>query len=424
MLDKAKLYMLGLFQADRKNMERMAEVVVGANSQQLHHFTSNSPWRARPVFDQVAREADAILGGQTDSCLLLDKSGFLKKGKHSVGVARQWLGRHGKVDNGQVGVYAALANGTHHTLIDVQLYLPKEWTDDPERCRKAGVPKEEIVFRSKAQLALEMVRRARANGVRYNWVGVDGGYGKEPWLLRALDADGEVFVADIHKNQLIYLTDPGLHVPEKKPGRGRGPARLHAQAKPVRADAWVAQQPAHAWRRVTLRDSTRGKLEVEILRQRVWLWDGEEEMAHCWHIIVRREPGSPDEIKYSLSNSPEESSPQRLAVMQGARFWVERSFQDGKSTCGMADYQVRSWNGWHHHMAMTLIAMYFMLTERLLQKEQMPLLSCGDIVDFFKWSLPIQPNSKQSIYDLIRKRHNKRQAAMKSAYKRHGKILE
>jgi SRSO17 transposase len=269
----------GLFQAKRRNMERMAEEVEGADAQQLHHFNGNSPWRARSVYGQVAREADVLLGGQPNSCLLLDETGFIKKGKHSVGAARQYIGRIGKVDNGQVAVFATLSNGTHHTIIDTRLYLPKEWTDDPMRCKKAGVPHGEIVFRSKAQLALAMIRHARANGIRYNWLGMDGGYGKEPWLLRALEADGETFVADVHKDQRVYLADPGLHIPDETPGRG--PARLQTQAVAVRVDEWIAQRPRHAWRTVTLRDSTRGKLQVEILHRRVWLWDGKEEMAHC-----------------------------------------------------------------------------------------------------------------------------------------------
>ena len=229
---QAKRYLRGLFQAKRRNMERMAEEVEGADAQQLHHFNGNSPWRARRVYDQVASEASVLLGGQPNSCLLLDETGFIKKGKHSVGAARQYIGRIGKIDNGQVAVFATLSNGTHHTIIDTRLYLPKEWTDDPARCKKSGVPHGKIVFRSKAQLALAMIRHARANGIRYNWVGMDGGYGKEPWLLRALDADGEIFVADVHKDQRIYLTDPGPHILQKRPAavrpaatRRRSPSR-------------------------------------------------------------------------------------------------------------------------------------------------------------------------------------------------------
>jgi len=174
---------------------------------------------------------------------------------------------------------------------------------------------------------------------------------REPWLLRALDAEGETFVAEVHKSQMIYPTDPKPRIPERAAGRGRRAGRLQTQTPSIRVDQWLAQQPATAWQRVTLRDSTRGKLMVEVLRQRVWLWDGEEATAHCWHLIVRREIGARNEIKFTLSNAAAETTLERLAVMQGQRFWVERSFQDGKSSCGMADYQVRLWSGWHHHMA-------------------------------------------------------------------------
>jgi SRSO17 transposase len=172
-------YLQGLMQARRKNMERMEEVVPDCDYQSLQHFLSNSEWDARAVLDQVAVEADRHLGGSADSCLLIDESSFQKKGEKSVGVARQWCGRLGKVENCQVAVFAALTQGPSSTLIDTRLYLPKAWTDDPKRCRAAGVPKLNIVLKSKADLAFEMVVRARQNGVRFGWVGADGGYGKD-----------------------------------------------------------------------------------------------------------------------------------------------------------------------------------------------------------------------------------------------------
>lgn len=424
MADQAELYLRGLIQAERKNMERMAEVVADADHQQLHHFTTNAGWDERAVFDQVALEADTVLGGDADTCLLIDESSFVKKGEHSVGVTRQWCGRLGKLENCQVGVFASLCKGTRHTLIDARLYLPKDWIADPERCRKLGVPQTEIVARSKAEHALAMVKHARALGIRFNWVGMDAGYGKEPWLLRALEASNEIFVADIHKSQMVYLADPELHVPEKKPGRGRGPARLQARTEAIRVDRWAAQQPAEAWQTVTLRDSTRGKLKIEALHRRVWLWDGSEPAPRCWHLIVRREPASPDTIKYSLSNAPADTPLPRLAVMQAARFWVERSFQDAKSECGMADYQVRRWSAWHHHMAMVMIAMLFMLGERLRQQAERPLLSCGDIVYLLKNHLPRQAVDEHELLEQVRKRHQQRQAAIDSARRKQARSLQ
>jgi SRSO17 transposase len=173
-LEPAKPYLSGLMPARRKNMERMAEVVPESDDQVLQHFLSNSGWKGRGVLDQVAVEADALLGGTLQSALLIDASGITKKGRPSVGVARQWNGRLGKVDNCQVGVFAALSCGADATLIDTRLYLPKCWTDDAARCEAAGVPKTHRELRSKPQLALEMVRHNRRLGVRFAWVGMDG----------------------------------------------------------------------------------------------------------------------------------------------------------------------------------------------------------------------------------------------------------
>ena len=172
--DKARQYASGLMQGgSRKNMDRMAEIVPDAKSRNLQQFVTHSKWDYREVIDHVASDADRYLGDNRYACLLIDESGFAKQGKGSVGVSRQWLGRLGKVDNGQVGVFGALANGHYTVPIDARLYLPEEWTKDPERCKKAGVPEDQRVFRTKPELALEIVRHAREKGIRYGWVGAD-----------------------------------------------------------------------------------------------------------------------------------------------------------------------------------------------------------------------------------------------------------
>ncbi len=194
MLVQSKQYLSGLMQARKKNMERMAEVVPESDEQVLQHFlsnsSSNSNWDERGVLDQVALEADALLGGTDESALLLDESGITKKGNKSVGVSRQWNGRLGKVDNCQVGVYAALSRGSLSTLIDTRLYLPAACVKDKGRCATAGVPNKARCLKSKPELALEMVRHNRHLGVHFRWVGIDGLYGKDPALLRALESDG------------------------------------------------------------------------------------------------------------------------------------------------------------------------------------------------------------------------------------------
>ena len=165
---------------ERKNMLHMAEVVPEADARNLPQFLTHSKWDARAVMDHVAHEANKLLGDEHNACLLIDESAFPKQGKKSVGVARQWLGRLGKVDNGQVGVFGALCRDILAAPVDARLYLPKEWTDDPSRCTEAGIPESEQVFRTKDELAVEIISHARQQGLKFGWVAADAGYGKSP----------------------------------------------------------------------------------------------------------------------------------------------------------------------------------------------------------------------------------------------------
>jgi SRSO17 transposase len=274
------------------------------------------------------------------------------------------------------------------TLIDKRLYLPEAWTDDLDRCEAVGIPKADQTFKTKPELALEMVRYNRSLGVRFGWVGMDGLYGNTPVLLRALDDDNEVFVADVHMDQRIYLEDPQPKIPKRKGNRGRHPTKATTQSKPIRVDKWAKDQEESAWHRMELRNGTKGRLIVEVLHREAWLWDGKEMQARRWRLIVRRECNDRNEIKYSVSNAPESTTIPRLAQMQGQRYWVERAFQDGKSYVGMDHYQARGWKSWNHHMALVMMAMLFMLKERALQQEDVPLLSCSDITTLLAHFLP------------------------------------
>jgi len=384
----------------------------------LQHFLSNSNWDERAVLDQVAMEADTLIGGGQNTGLIIDESYFAKKGVKSVGVARQWNGRLGKVDNCQVGVFAALSRGKFATLIDGRLYLPRKWVEDLDRCNASNVPVESQIIKSKSDLALEIVRHNRKLGVSFSWVGMDGGYGKEPAFLRALDDDGETFVADVHKDQLIYLEDPQPSVPEKTSTRGRKPTSSVTQVPSSRVDKWVAAQPESAWKRMNLRQSTKGRKYVDVIHQMVWLWDKKEAAAHCWHLIVRREINARNDIKYSLSNASHDTTPLRLAKMQGQRFWVERSFQDGKSQTGLADYQVRGWKAWNHHVALVMMAMLFLLKERIEQNSHYPLLSCADVERLLAHFLPSRDIGYKEVIRQMNVRHRKRQASIDYAYKK------
>jgi SRSO17 transposase len=416
-------YLSGLVQSVRKNVERMTEVVPDSDYQPLQHFITHSPWESRPVIDKVAKDSDSLFGGDLDTGLIQDETSFHKAGKKSVAVNRQWCGTLGKVDNCQVGVFSSLVLGSSAALVDCRLYVPKEWTDDADRCRKAGIPKE-IVFKSKSQLALDSVQHLRSLGIRFSWVGIDGGYGKEPHFLSTLDDRGELFVADVHKDQSIYLEDPAPYVPERTSYKGRTPIRRKANSAATEVQAWAAAQPEEAWQRITTRHSTKGILQVDVLVKRVWVWNKEESSARYWSLIVRREVDSRETIKYSLSNAPEGTSADRLAFMQGQRYFVERAFQDAKGTAGMDHYQVRSWQSWHHHMALVMMSMLFMLQTRLKEKESTPLLSCPDVATLLAKFLPRRDTDIEEVFRQMEVRHKQRQASIDFAYAKQNRKLQ
>ena len=188
-------------------MDRMEEVVPGSKSRNLQQFLTHSKWNARDVIDHVALEVDGYLGDPKRAGLMIDETSFAKQGPMSVGVARQWLGRLGKVDNGQVAVFGALTKDRFVSPVDFRLYLPKQWTDNPQRCKNAGIPEAEQTFRTKDELALEIIHHARQKGLRFGWVGADAGYGKGPGFCLALDQMGEQFVVDVHSDFRVYLQD-------------------------------------------------------------------------------------------------------------------------------------------------------------------------------------------------------------------------
>lgn len=372
---------------------------------------------------QIAQEANELLGGR-EAVLIFDESGFAKKGEASAGVARQWNGRLGKVDNCQVGVFATLCKGDMATLIDTRLYLPETWCNDEARCRKAAIPKDQRSFRSKSQLALEMLEIARQRGIQFGYVGIDGGYGKEPAFLRGVDKQGCRFVADVHGDQAIYLQDPKPRVPEPTSDRGRKPTRLKAQSASQRVDLWAAAQPPDAWQRLILREGEKGLLVADYLHAQVWAWDGEEDIARCWHLLVRREVGADTISHFCLSNAPLDTPWQELAQVQAQRFFIEHSFREAKSECGMADYQVRRWDAWHHHMALVMLGTLFLIKQKKAGRQQWPMLSFNDLVTALEHLLPRRQLTAEELADIIDKRHELRRKAKQSHARRSKVALE
>ena len=192
--------------------------------------------------------------------------------------------------------------------------------------------------------------------------------------------------------------------------------RLVTVAPSIRVDKWAASQPEESWQRFAFRESTKGRLQADFLIQRVWTWDKSESKGRLRHLIIRREIGAKEEIKYSLSNAPEGTTLDRLAFMQGQRYFVERAFQDAKSNVGLDHYQVRGWQAFHHHMTMVMLAMLYMLETRLANKKDYPLLSCADIENLLSHFLPRKDITEEEVLRQMKTRHRQRQAAIESAY--------
>jgi SRSO17 transposase len=383
--EQAWSYLQGLISLEKGkgNMGRMDEQSESLPYHQYQHFLTNSPWSAGELINQLGKDAGQIMALEQKKSgnptgLIVDESCYLKKGTHSVGVTRQYAGITGKVDNCQVGVYASLCNGKRSTLIDERLFLPKDWVEDTKRCKAAGIPLSHMMHKTKPALALEMVDKALANNISFDWVGGDGLYGHNHELCASLDARHLLFVLDTHKNQKIYIEEPKTFLPNKKSGCGKPSSDYQTLAIAQTIDKLNEESKQIDWKKVKIRRTTKGWLNAWIYCGEVWVWNGKEPKAHKRTVTIRKTIGKQGEIvdtKYSLSNGTLKEHPlENFAFFQAQRYWVKRSFDDGKNELGMSDYQVRKWKGWHHHHAIVLMAMLFMLKEQINKEINHPLI--------------------------------------------------
>jgi SRSO17 transposase len=407
----AHQYLCGLFQSERRNIEKMSEQVSDSQMQQLQHFISESPWDWEPVFARVSWESweeFSCSGGPIG--LLIDESGWLKRGKHSVGVSRQYLGSEGKVDNGQVAVVGSLCQGHDALLIDVRLYLPESWTEDESRCAKAGIPPKDRHFRTKQELAIELVTSAWDRGLSPDWVGGDGAYGHDSKFRNALDQQDQFYLLDVHQTQQVYLTDPAPMIAQPRSKKGRPPKRLTAQSEAITAKELLESAPEGSAKVYTFRQGTKGVMKRKVWTWDIYTWDGQEQKARPETLIISTELNGSDP-KFSLANNHLRAlSDQQLLYRQMQRFWVEQSIKDAKSELGMDQYQIRTWKAWQHHMALTCMALLYMLKMKISYREDIPLLSCNDIRFILAQALPRKATSEQIAFDIVFQRHKRRQA--------------
>jgi len=404
----------------RGNMRSYSEHVLDCDNQSLQHFVSNSPWNHRPVLDHIQRDVVDAVGDNNNGSLHIDECCFPKQGNDSVGVAPQYCGRLGKVANCQVGVFLGYVKDSYRTLIDERLYLPEEWITDKVRRRKCGVPWY-VRFKKKTELAWEMIHHAqKKNKMPFGWIGMDSLYGRDSWLRNKIGTHGMIYIADIPCNLGVWLERPKTGVPARKEDvRGRNPTRekVIEGTDPMKVKDLKDQLGSKQWYPVFIRDTERKELWADMACLRVFPSEdnslpGEE----CWLII--RKDLKDNEIKYQLSNAPAEVSIYRLAKMSGSRYWIERTFEDGKGIAGLADYQVRSWTGWHHHMTMTLLAMLYLMSLTIDMGKKAEFLTVQDVKEIFEVIMPKRIVTDEECLQLILKKHKARESARRSHHRR------
>ncbi|MBC7572137.1 MAG: IS701 family transposase [Spirosoma sp.] len=406
---KAQQFLKGLFHEGKSNIERMHECIPDSDYQQLHHFISESNWDAFAVMRTVAQHTQQSLQAvDGEQGLLLDESGWEKAGTKSVGVARQYIGQVGKVCNAQVGMFAALVRGDKVGLVNARLYLPAEWTDKPARCKAIGVPAQDQSYKSKPQLAVAMLSEL-APVVSYDWVGGDSIYGNSPDLRTYLLAQQQRFVLDVGSELTVFLTDPSPAVPPAKAIRGRQPTRAQTHQPRYSLSTVLAGLGATGWQMLVYRRGSQGKLVREAQLLPVWLWKPDWKTSpQALSLLISREVDG-SAVKYSLVYEPSGQTDLLISLQrQMQRYWVERAFQDSKEQLGLHQNQTRCWAGWYHHVALTLMALHFMLETRLESQDDIPLLSCSDIKLMLARTLLNKLHQSEGIWQAIEQRHRQR----------------
>jgi SRSO17 transposase len=350
-----------LLGGDRRSVENIAEAIDGCVVRSLQTFIANAPWDAGAVLAELRRQV-ADEWGDPEAVVVVDETGFPKTGTKSVGVKRQYSGTLGRVENCQVGVFLGYHAARGHTLLDRRLFLPEEWAEDRPRREAAGVP-EGAIFRTKPELALAKVADAVAAGVPFQWVAGDSVYGDSPTFCQGVRGLGKWYVLDSSSDARVWTSEPEVIPPGRKPARGRATTRPRVTAKPVRVDEVAAGLPASAWRRVTVAEGSQGPLIYEYAEVRVWFSE-EGRPSGSERLLVRRSLGQEPEVKYHRTNAPFAVGLAAVAGVRSKRWSIEQDFQNAKGECGLDEYETRGWVGWHHHTALSVVALWFLARQR------------------------------------------------------------
>ncbi len=358
----------------RKSVEPLAAVTaparVSAKHQSLLHFVGQAPWSDEALMGRVRDWTlpRMIERGGPITAWIIDDTGFPKKGKHSVGVARQYCGQLGKQDNCQVAVSLSVANEGASLPVAWRLYVPEIWLDDPERRQKAKIP-DEIVFQTKPQIAIDQIRTALAARTPVGVVLADAGYGADGEFRRELSDLGLVYSVGVQPTVSVWRPGEGPLPPKAWSGKGRPPKLVQRSKdhKPLSAKALAESLPVEAWETVTWREGTNVELASRFAAVRLRVasrdYNLTQPRAEEW-FIVEWPDGDKEPLKYWLSTLPETMTLQDLVAVTKMRWRIERDYRELKQELGLGHYEGRGWRGFHHHASLCIAAYGFLLSER------------------------------------------------------------
>lgn len=336
-LDKAMRYLAGLLSpAERKNSWQLAEICGDANPYAFQHLLGRAVWDAEALRDCLRTYITDYLASP-NAVGVIDESGFLKKGDQSAGVARQYSGTAGKIENCQIGVFLSYASEHGHSLMDRELYLPKSWSTDRDRCRKAGIP-DERAFATKPELARQMLERTFAAGVKLAFVAGDSVYGDHRPLRQWLEGRQQAYVLAVSSNEYVW----------------------HEQRQQT-VSTLLAGLPTEGWERLSAGAGSKGPRWYDW--RRLELNDPVEPGFKRW-LLVRRSISDPSELTAYVTFAPADTPLPALVRVAGRRWTVEESIQTGKGEVGLDHYEVRSWTGWYRHMTLAMWAQAFLSVAR------------------------------------------------------------
>jgi SRSO17 transposase len=371
----SKKYLMGLLmQLPRKSVEPMVLAMEGASEKAvraMQQFISEGAWEDEALLGQHWQEVDHDLG-ESEGVLTLDGSDFHKQGKESVGVKRQYCGELGKRANCQAGVFVGYSSSHGYALLDRRLYLPQEWLEEAsyaERRAKCGVPSE-LTFKTKIELGLDMLTAVHnAKTLRCRWMMCDEGFGRDSTFLDRVAALDLWYFAEVPHDTRVWRERPAVSLPVRH-AKGPKPTKERAETTPETVlDIANALGPQH-WTQQTIKEGSKGPLVADFavlrvvgVRERLPGPDG-------W--LVMRRSISTGELKTYLSNAPSSLPVEHLVWASGMRWPIESCFEDGKQYVGMGDYEIRSWQGWHHHMTLCILAHFFLVRLDVRLKKSHP----------------------------------------------------